>query len=111
MSDIVERLRGNGLRPYFGDSVTMYDAATEIERLRDALAAANIELQKRTAAALRASAAEIERLRGALRDTLDFCELHSNRWDGINGKHPALVVNAARAALNPSPQTGEPVSP
>lgn len=34
MSDIVERLRGNGQRAYFGDGAIMYDAAAEIERLR-----------------------------------------------------------------------------
>lgn len=37
MSDIVERLRGNGQRAYFGDGAIMYDAAAEIERLRAAL--------------------------------------------------------------------------
>jgi hypothetical protein len=26
-------------------------------------------------------------------------ERHSNRWDGVNGKHPAEVMEAARAAL------------
>ena len=41
MADIVERLRGNNQRPYFGDGAIMYDAANEIERLRAALA--NIE--------------------------------------------------------------------
>ena len=40
-------------------------------------------------------------LRDALIDTLDFLERHSNRWDGVNGKHPQTVVTAARAALNP----------
>lgn len=35
----------------------------------------------------------------ALVDALDFLERHSNRWDGVNGKHPQLVVEAARAAL------------
>lgn len=35
----------------------------------------------------------------ALRDTLDFYERHSNRWDGINGRHPHEVVEQARAAL------------
>ena len=35
----------------------------------------------------------------ALLDTLDFLERHSNRWDGVNGKHPQVVVTAARAAI------------
>lgn len=35
----------------------------------------------------------------ALLDTLDFLERHSNRWDGVNGKHPQTVVTAARAAI------------
>ena len=43
--------------------------------------------------------AERDALKSALTDTLDFCERHSNRWDGINGKHPFTVVEAARAAL------------
>lgn len=38
-------------------------------------------------------------LLGALIDTLDFLERHSNRWDGVNGKHPQVVVTAARAAI------------
>lgn len=38
-------------------------------------------------------------LMDALRDTLDFVERHSNRWDGVNGKHPAEVVENARALL------------
>lgn len=42
-------------------------------------------------------------LREALRDTLDFVERHSNRWDGSNGKHPALIVEAALAALGAQP--------
>lgn len=32
-------------------------------------------------------------LREALTDTLDFLERHSNRWDGVNGKHPFTVVD------------------
>lgn len=38
-------------------------------------------------------------LEDALKDTLYFLERHSNRWDGVNGKHPQLVVEAAKAAL------------
>ena len=67
--------------------------------------------KERTAAA-EARVAELEtrvvQLEAALRDTLDFYERHSNRWDGINGKHPALVVEAARAALSaPAAKGGE----
>jgi len=47
--------------------------------------------------------AERDALKSALTDTLDFCERHSNRWDGINGKHPFTVVEAARAALKGKP--------
>jgi hypothetical protein len=45
------------------------------------------------------SAADNKALRDALLDALDFLERHSNRWDGVNGKHPHEVVEAARAAL------------
>lgn len=51
------------------------------------------------AAELRRLHAQCERMRDALVDTLDFVERHSNRWDGVNGKHPAEVVENARAAL------------
>jgi hypothetical protein len=40
----------------------------------------------------------------ALVDTTDFLERHSNRWDGVNGKHPHTVVEAARAALTAAQQ-------
>ncbi len=40
-----------------------------------------------------------KKLYEALIDTLDFVTRHSNRWDGVGGKHPMLVVEAARAAL------------
>lgn len=55
------------------------------------------------AAALAQRDARIRELEAALRDTLDFCERHSNRWDGISGKHPAEVVEQARAALAAAP--------
>lgn len=45
------------------------------------------------------AADEIERLRAALVDTLDFVEHHSSRWDACNGKHPMEVVTASRQAL------------
>lgn len=51
-------------------------------------------------ALLAKSREEAEPLRASLRDTLDFLERHSNRWDGVNGKHPQVVVTAARAALS-----------
>ena len=46
-----------------------------------------------------AQAAVIEKLREALPDTLWFLDRYSNRWDGINGKHPNCVVETAREAL------------
>lgn len=48
---------------------------------------------------VKAQAAVIESLREALHDTLWFLERYSNRWDGINGKHPNCVVETAREAL------------
>ena len=54
----------------------------------------------------RKAAAELRRLEAAnaelleaLKDTLDFCEHHGNRWDGARGKHIFSVVEAARAAI------------
>lgn len=44
-------------------------------------------------------ASKSDALAGALADTLSFVEHHSNRWDGINGKHPNDVVTSARSAL------------
>jgi hypothetical protein len=44
--------------------------------------------------------AENQALREALQDTTEFMERHSNRWDvAIGGKHPAVVIEAAREAL------------
>ena len=40
-----------------------------------------------------------KKLYEALIDTLDFVTRHSNRWDGVGGKHPMLVVEAAIDAL------------
>ncbi len=85
----------------------------EIMRLAEALADTTSECDRAGAAveciclpantALRSAVdtlvAERDALKSALTDTLDFCERHSNRWDGINGKHPFTVVEAARAAL------------
>ena len=39
-------------------------------------------------------------LEAALKDTLDFFERHSNRYDEVNGKHPQTIVEEARAALS-----------
>ena len=55
-----------------------------------------------------AAATEIERLRKSLTDTLYFLERHSNRWDGVNGKHPHTVVEEARALLKPNDQGNGP---
>lgn len=38
-------------------------------------------------------------LLSSLIDTLDFLERHSNRWDGVNGKHPNTVATRARSAI------------
>lgn len=35
----------------------------------------------------------------SLIDTLHFLERHSNRWDGVNGKHPFAVCESAKAAI------------
>ncbi len=51
------------------------------------------------AAELRRQHALIEQMAAALVDTTYFLERNSNRWDGINGKHPHEVVEAARDAL------------
>ena len=64
-------------------------------RLREVAAhCANVEQQ------LAALAEQNEKLREALIDTAYFLEQHSNRWDGIKGKHPNDVVEAARNALS-----------
>ena len=42
----------------------------------------------------------------ALDDAFYFLERHSNRWDGINGKHPNEVADAARAALTTAKRLG-----
>ena len=57
---------------------------------------------------LAALAEQNEKMREALIDTAYFLEQHSNRWDGIKGKHPNDVVEAARNALS-SPDLATPV--
>lgn len=44
-------------------------------------------------------AEKAKQLEDALQDTLLFLEQHSNRWDGVNGKHPNDVAINARALL------------
>jgi hypothetical protein len=53
----------------------------------------------RPSEALMAMADEIDQLKAVLSDALYFMELHSYRWDGINGKHPQEIVLAARELL------------
>lgn len=60
-----------------GQSGKLWRAAKEMRRLE----AANAELLE------------------SLKDTLDFCEHHSNRWDCARGKHIFSVVEAARSAI------------
>lgn len=48
---------------------------------------------------LRALLADLDAMRGALEETLLFCETFSNRWDGQTGAHPFGMVERARAAL------------
>lgn len=55
----------------------------------------------RTLQAIRKLRNENYHLRASLTDTLDFLERHSNRWDGVSGKHPADVAETARALLGP----------
>ena len=42
----------------------------------------------------------VQKLVGALEETLLFCETFSNRWDGQTGAHPFGMVERARAALS-----------
>lgn len=65
--------------------------------------ARNLDTALEQAAALRERMARMEE---TLRDTTDFIERHSNRWDGANGRHPAEVVEAARAALTDGGKDG-----
>lgn len=48
---------------------------------------------------LRALLADLDAMRGALEETLLFCEIFSNRWDGQTVAHPFGMVERARAAL------------
>lgn len=87
--ELVKLLRANA------ESLLCQQAADEIEGLYT-------ELHQRVTWMHEAAAAEIEKLRESLTDTLYFLERHSNRWDGVNGKHPHTVVEEARAVLNPN---------
>ena len=60
-----------------------------------------LRLQKEKNDQLRA---RVNVLLEALADTLYFLERHSNRWDGINGKHPNEVACTARYALSSTPE-------
>ena len=66
-------------------------------------AAAFIEYCESLRQQLAAALAACEVKDAALKDTLYFLERHSNRWDGVNGKHPQLVVDKAREALAVQP--------
>lgn len=109
MSDIVERLSANVnwlMRDGFETSAKNVQCAlAEIEFLRQqlrdvtdhyhaALEAAQVRFRQ-----LAASQAREAQLREALEDANDFVERYSNRWDGINGKHPYTVVESSRKAL------------
>lgn len=71
----------------------------EIERLKTENRDACIGLNDYFGPQLAASQAREQQLREALEDANDFVERYSNRWDGINGKHPYTVVEASRQAL------------
>ena len=99
MKNIVERLRGNGQRPYFGDGATMYDAAAEIERLR----------------------ARIAELEGAVVWALGYTDFRERRegegaywWRkelreraGMNDERARTMIAAANPS-RPSPHEGSP---
>lgn len=120
MSDIVERLDepeahypGNFDTPKRANamlSCLCQEAKDEIETLRQQLAEKDAEIARLKASwqsvaiedmakQLAASQAREVQLREALEDANDFVERHSNRWDGINGKHPCTVVESSRKAL------------
>ena len=67
--------------PISSQIIGMENVIAKLEQERDELAAQN------------------QALRDSLVDTLYFLERNSNRWDGINGKHPFNIVESARAAL------------
>ena len=85
-----------------------------IEEERDKLRAEIAELEGKNylnSNALRLQKEKNDQLRArvnvlleALADTLYFLERHSNRWDGINGKHPNEVACTARYALSSTPE-------
>jgi hypothetical protein len=81
------------------------DANDEVERLEKEVAQWKSAFEVEQKVADRETqqaftyAGQIALLRAALIDTTYFLERHSNRWDGINGKHPNDVVESAREAL------------
>lgn len=80
---------------------------TEAQQIADKLEEeATFDIHHEAKTCMTKAAAELRRLEAAnaelmaaLKDTLDFCEHHSNRWDGARGKHIFSVVEAARAAI------------
>lgn len=58
-----------------------------------------VALRERAANELRRLHEVNVELLASLIDTLYFLERHSNRWDGVNGKHPFTVCESARAAI------------
>ena len=76
-----------------------YFAASDSLKLAKFYAATNPSAISELIAAYRGAIA-------ALDDAFYFLERHSNRWDGINGKHPNEVADAARAALATAKRLG-----
>lgn len=35
-----------------------------------------------------------------MKQALEFIELHSNKWDGVNGEHPMTIASGLRAAID-----------
>jgi hypothetical protein len=79
----------------YGVEYIRADRIEQLERERDEIDALAHKYMDR----LEQSEAKLAKAVEALRDTAYFMERHSNRWDGVNGKHPAEVMEAARAAL------------
>lgn len=81
---------------------TLRQQLAEIRESYDTQATETKEAWARNAGLLEqlaASQAREQQLREALEDANDFVERYSNRWDGINGKHPYTVVESSRQAL------------
>lgn len=110
--ELIERLRADAEST--DDIGLCADAADRIEELERELQEAkivndhNLHVYQEAAKVMRdqrdALQADNARLRESLYDTLYFLERHSNRWDGVNGKHPNDVAEAAREALATTPE-------